>query len=96
MRNGCEPTNRLWYVDLEALPRQKASEALDLGAYDLNKGETGKLLPMIKLVDNFEASWEVVANEGAVFTLLTNHSAPRYRWASCECSAWQLGSGLGS
>ena len=86
VRNGCEPTNRLWYVDLERIPRHKDSGALDLGAYDLNRGETGKLLPMIKLVDSFEAQWEVVANEGPVFTLLTNHSAPRYRcaWQACN------------
>ena len=84
VRNGCEPTNRLWYVDLERIPRHKDSGALDLGAYDLNRGETGKLLPLVKLVDTFEAQWEVVANEGPVFTLLTNHSAPRYRLACLE------------
>ena len=58
---------------------------LDFSAFDLNKGNAAKPLPVIKLVDNFEAQWEVVANDGHVFTLMTNHSAPRYK-----CASWAL------
>ena len=36
-------------------------------------------LPLRKLVDNFEAQYEYVANEGTLFTLKTNLQAPRYR-----------------
>lgn len=38
-------------------------------------------LPLIKLVDNFEAQYEYVANEGSLFTFKTNLRAPRYRSA---------------
>lgn len=31
---GCEPTNRLFWLDLEALPRSSATKALDLTLYD--------------------------------------------------------------
>ena len=31
---GCEPTNRLFWLDLEALPRSTATKALDLTLYD--------------------------------------------------------------
>ena len=37
-------------------------------------------LPLRKLVDNFEAQYEYVANEGTLFTLKTNLQAPRYRY----------------
>lgn len=38
-----------------------------------------KPLPVVKLVDNFDASWDYVANDGEAFTLKTNLDAPRYR-----------------
>ena len=38
-------------------------------------------LPLNKLVDNFEAQYEYVANEGSLFTFKTNLRAPRYRSA---------------
>ena len=43
-----------------------------------------KKLPVVKLVDSLEASWDYVANEGTTFTLQTNYMAPRCR---CVCSA---------
>jgi prolyl oligopeptidase len=36
-------------------------------------------LPVVKLVDNFDASYDYVANEGTSFTFKTNLDAPRYR-----------------
>ncbi len=39
-------------------------------------------LPLTKLVDDFAAQWEYVANEGTRFTFKTNLSAPRYRSAA--------------
>ena len=36
-------------------------------------------LPLVKLIDNFNASWDYVANDGQDFTFRTNLNAPRYR-----------------
>lgn len=75
--SGCEPVNRLWYVDLEALPRGEHG-SLALETYDCFKKGHSKF-PVVKLVDDFEAQWEVIANEEQSFTLMTNLNAPRYR-----------------
>uniref|UniRef100_A0A3Q1FT18 Prolyl endopeptidase n=1 Tax=Acanthochromis polyacanthus TaxID=80966 RepID=A0A3Q1FT18_9TELE len=37
------------------------------------------LLPWVKLVDNFDAQFSYVTNEGSVFTFQSNLDAPRYR-----------------
>ncbi|XP_005991058.1 prolyl endopeptidase isoform X1 [Latimeria chalumnae] len=37
------------------------------------------LLPWVKLIDNFDAKYSYITNEGAVFTFKTNLDAPRYR-----------------
>ncbi|XP_060947593.1 prolyl endopeptidase [Limanda limanda] len=42
------------------------------------QGITG-LLPWVKLIDNFDAEYEYVTNEGTLFTFKTNLEAPRYR-----------------
>lgn len=76
---GCEPSNRLWHLDLRQLPTGKGGGSLDFSQYDRQKGASAKPLPLVKLVDDFEAAWEVLANEGTSFTLMTNLNAPRYR-----------------
>ncbi|XP_031600623.2 prolyl endopeptidase [Oreochromis aureus] len=57
------------------------------------QGITG-LLPWVKLIDNFDAEYEYVTNEGTLFTFKTNLDAPRYRlinidFASPEQSSWK-------
>ena len=37
------------------------------------------LLPFIKLVDNFDAKYHEIANDGTLFTFLTNKDAPKYK-----------------
>uniref|UniRef100_A0A3B3H2K1 Prolyl endopeptidase n=1 Tax=Oryzias latipes TaxID=8090 RepID=A0A3B3H2K1_ORYLA len=48
---------------------------------DLQKSPEGitGLLPWVKLIDNFDAEYEYVTNEGTLFTFKTNLDAPRYR-----------------
>lgn len=62
----CDPANKIYYCDLSLLPK-------GLGGF---KGTT-EFLPFIKLVDKFEASYEYVANDGKIFTFMTNKDAPR-------------------
>lgn len=52
------------------------------------------LLPWVKLIDNFDAEYEYVTNEGTLFTFKTNLDAPRYRlinidFASPDQSNWK-------
>ena len=44
------------------------------------------LLPWVKLIDNFDAEYEYVTNEGTVFTFKTNLEAPRYRLLNIDFS----------
>jgi len=81
--SGCLPTNKLYYVDLRQLKKQEGG-VIDFAAYDFFKGE--EKLPVVKLVDNFDASYSYVANEGDVFTFQTNLNAPRYRLVRTELS----------
>ncbi|ESP02643.1 hypothetical protein LOTGIDRAFT_199566 [Lottia gigantea] len=62
VREGCEPVNRLFYVDIQTL----------------KNGIDGKL-PYVKVVDNFDAEYEYITNEGTVFTFKTNLKAPKYK-----------------
>ena len=86
---GCLPTNRVWYVDLHSLPGSAKGQPLDFAPYDFHSGQ--KPLPLVKLVDNFEAQYEYVANSGTEFTFQTNYKAPLYRCVmplgKCCCSA---------
>lgn len=37
------------------------------------------LLPYVKLVDNFDAEYEYIANDGTLFTFKTNLKSPNYK-----------------
>ncbi|MQL84780.1 hypothetical protein Taro_017306 [Colocasia esculenta] len=65
---GCDPVNKLYYCDLSSLP--SGFEGIR---------ENKSMLPFVKLVDNFEASYEAVSNDDTEFTFLTNKDAPRYK-----------------
>uniref|UniRef100_A0A3P9KVT9 Prolyl endopeptidase n=1 Tax=Oryzias latipes TaxID=8090 RepID=A0A3P9KVT9_ORYLA len=63
---------------------------------DLQKSPEGitGLLPWVKLIDNFDAEYEYVTNEGTLFTFKTNLDAPRYRlininFDSAEQTNWK-------
>ena len=75
--NGCEPVNRLWTCDLTKLPTDSSRGSLDLKDFDVAEGK--HRLPLTKFIDNFDASYSYVANNGSEFFLHTNLLAPRYR-----------------
>jgi hypothetical protein len=50
---------------------------IDFAPFDRTKGDAASPLPIVKLIDDFEASWDYVANVGSVFTFQTNYQAPR-------------------
>ena len=68
IREGCDPVNRLYYCDLTTLSG---------GLTSLK--DIDSMLNFNKLVDNFEAQYLYVANDGPIFTFLTNKDAPRYK-----------------
>ncbi|KAK7351788.1 hypothetical protein VNO77_11482 [Canavalia gladiata] len=77
---GCDPVNKLYYCDLSKLPNGLESFR--------NKNS---LLPFVKLVDNFDAQYEAIANDDTVFTFLTNKDAPKYKLVRVdlkEPTAW--------
>lgn len=65
---GCDPVNKVYYCDMSSIPE---------GIKGFKK--TSEFLPFVKLVDNFDAMYEEIANDGTVFTFLTNKNAPRYK-----------------
>jgi hypothetical protein len=36
---GCQPQNRLFYLDLQQIPKAEGSDALDFSSFDFFKGE---------------------------------------------------------
>lgn len=61
---NCDPANKIYYCNI--------SEGLE--SY---KHKKGQLLPFVKLIDTFDASYNYVANDDTIFTFLTNKDAPR-------------------
>ncbi|KAK9059885.1 hypothetical protein SSX86_020589 [Deinandra increscens subsp. villosa] len=62
---GAARLNKFYCCDLSTLPN---------GLH----GHKGKgILPFVKVVDDFEAWYEIVANDDTMFTFLTNKDAPR-------------------
>lgn len=49
------------------------------------EGITG-LLPFVKVVDNFDAQYEYITNEGTLFTFKTNFKSPRYKLINIDFS----------
>jgi prolyl oligopeptidase len=87
--SGYERGNRLWYLDLAALPVDPEGGAVQLeGAADkvgMNEwaqntfsfhfAPTGT--QVVKLVDTVDARFEYIANDGSVFVFRINLGAPR-------------------
>lgn len=60
---SCDPVNRLYYMDISLF-----------NGTDLNT-----LGPLVKLVDNFEASYQYITNEGRTFWFFTNLEARKHK-----------------
>jgi len=65
---GCDPVNKVYYCDMSAF-----SDGLE----GFKGGKS--LLPFTKLIDNFDARYHEIANDGTSFTFLTNKDAPKYK-----------------
>uniref|UniRef100_A0A0D3FYW7 Prolyl endopeptidase n=2 Tax=Oryza TaxID=4527 RepID=A0A0D3FYW7_9ORYZ len=65
-----EPVNKLYYYDLSALPD---------GLEGMKGNHGNAMLPFVKLVDEFEAYYALIANDDTQFTFLTNKNAPKYK-----------------
>lgn len=44
------------------------------------------ILPWEKLIDNFDAEYDYITNEGTVFTFKTNRNAPKYKLINIDFS----------
>ena len=85
---GTDPVNRLYYAHLPSVweawkERRAAAEKGSVGL--LAPGalpppqSAYEYLPLVRAIDDFSASWEVISNDGEDFLLRTNLEAPRYR-----------------
>ena len=96
LSQGTSPANRLWAVDLAAVPRKEGAVPRKEGAKEKGeeerKGEEekkgaldfaalGDTLPLAKLVDDFDASYDYLATRSldGKDVFLTNANAPLYR-----------------
>ncbi|CAI8600168.1 unnamed protein product [Vicia faba] len=66
--DGCDPVNKLYYSDITNLPSVFEGFRSDNSA-----------LPFVKLIDNFDAKYDYIANDDTEFTFLTNKDAPKYK-----------------
>lgn len=93
---GCQPTNKLFVVDMEKLdqlPSQSPGSVTSVNwdAYDIRKKGSKKLMDSgLKLVDSFDASFSVLANEGSLFTFKTNLNAPKNKLVRVDISSPDL------
>eukprot|EP00920_Eleutheroschizon_duboscqi_P019862 GHVT01047617.1.p1 GENE.GHVT01047617.1~~GHVT01047617.1.p1 ORF type:complete len:778 (+),score=64.98 GHVT01047617.1:167-2500(+) len=74
---GCEPSNKLWYCDLEHLPEADSAPARLKHVKD----------NWVRLVDNFDAKYDLITNQGSIFTLVTNSDAPRDKIINVDVTA---------
>lgn len=62
---------------------------------DLEKEPIGPHLHWIKLVDEFEAEYSIIGNDGAIFYLQTNADAPQYKVITVDVEAFRQASTSG-
>ncbi|XP_006661048.2 prolyl endopeptidase-like [Oryza brachyantha] len=79
IHEGCDPVNKLYYCKISTL-------AQGIEGYK----ESKENLPFVKLIDNFDAQYEVVANDGDEFTFLTNRNAPKNKLVRVDIKKEEL------
>lgn len=47
--------------------------------FEANQGEIHEKLPLTPIISEFEAKFEFIANDGPIFTLLTNENSPMFK-----------------
>ncbi|KAI0294865.1 prolyl oligopeptidase [Multifurca ochricompacta] len=62
---------------------------------DLEKEQIGPNLNWIKLVNDFEAEYNIIGNDGSKFYLQTNAGAPRYKVITVDVEGFRLASQSG-
>ncbi|KAI8011869.1 Prolyl endopeptidase [Camellia lanceoleosa] len=77
---SCKPVNKVYYYDISAL----------VNGLEHHRGRKD-LLPFVKLIDNFDAEYDAIANDDTLFTFRTNKDAPKYKLVRVdlkEPTAW--------
>ncbi len=74
INSGCDPVHKLYTCDLKL----HAAEWQAFLTQDAT-GSDAQPLSLVKLVDNFDAEYDIVANDGRIIWAKTNKNAPRYR-----------------
>jgi hypothetical protein len=49
---GCQPQNRLFYLDLQQIPKAEASGALDFSSFDFVKGEARSTASCFEMLES--------------------------------------------
>jgi prolyl oligopeptidase len=70
---NCENVNRLYYVDLQNMEYESSGLKQSHLPYFIG------ILKPVKAIDNFEACYNYVANDGTLFYLQTNKDSPKYK-----------------
>ena len=78
---GTDPVNRVHYAHLPTTfaSWKAATRPFSLGSAPPPPASQYGYLPLVAAVDNFEAEYDYVRNDGPTFLFRTNLSAPKYR-----------------
>jgi len=74
VNSGCDPVSRVFTCDLQL----HASEWQAFLTQEAT-GSDATPVPILKLIDNFDAEYDIIANDGPTMWAKTNKNAPRYR-----------------
>lgn len=73
-----EDFSKLWIMKSSDLPVSNITGALDLSMFNRTCGNTSAL-PIVKLVDNFDATYNVLFTDDDIFTIATSANSTQIR-----------------